>query len=68
MFESVDHPIDGIVEEGKMEISDEVGMIHKDDDDDVTDTSSYKSAPSQPLSPETQESAGYYYFFIFITG
>uniref|UniRef100_A0A4W4ESB0 DNA (cytosine-5-)-methyltransferase n=1 Tax=Electrophorus electricus TaxID=8005 RepID=A0A4W4ESB0_ELEEL len=30
--------------------------ISGDKDDDVTDSSSYKSAPSHPLSPETQES------------
>uniref|UniRef100_A0A4W4ERB6 DNA (cytosine-5-)-methyltransferase n=1 Tax=Electrophorus electricus TaxID=8005 RepID=A0A4W4ERB6_ELEEL len=37
------------LEDKEMEIS-------GDKDDDVTDSSSYKSAPSHPLSPETQES------------
>lgn len=51
MFESVESN----VEERKMHISDDIDIV--DDDDDITDTSSYKSAPSHPLSPETQENS-----------
>lgn len=65
MFESVDHCS---VEERKMEISNDIDMVH--DDNDTTDTSSYKSAQSQPLSPETLKSStsGNYYFYIFTSG
>ncbi|MCI4387481.1 hypothetical protein PGIGA_G00074640 [Pangasianodon gigas] len=55
VFESVDHCIDSSVEERKIDISDDKDMVH--DDDDVTDACSYKSAPSHPLSPETQENS-----------
>ncbi|KAF4078242.1 hypothetical protein AMELA_G00197160 [Ameiurus melas] len=53
VFENADHCFGSSVEERKMEISDNKDMVH--DDDDITDTSSYKSALSQPLSPDTQE-------------
>ncbi|XP_026862820.2 uncharacterized protein LOC113575485 isoform X2 [Electrophorus electricus] len=50
VFENVDkNYVGNSLEDKEMEIS-------GDKDDDVTDSSSYKSAPSHPLSPETQES------------
>ncbi|XP_046726063.1 uncharacterized protein LOC124399272 isoform X2 [Silurus meridionalis] len=59
VFESVDHCINGSVEERIMEISFGKDMVRDEDDydDDITDNSSYISAPSQPLSPETLSSS-----------
>ncbi|XP_076840262.1 uncharacterized protein LOC143485023 isoform X2 [Brachyhypopomus gauderio] len=55
VFENVcKNKMDVGLEDKEMEISVDKGRVQ---DDDVTDSSSYKSAPSQPLSPETQGSA-----------